>query len=140
TLNSAATLVTLDFVRPTLPRLSPARLVWIGRATTIVLTLLAAIWAPMIQRFEGLWSYLQQVFAFVASPLVAVFLMGLWSRRLGARAALRGLACGHGLSAALFAAREMGWVTIHFAVIGGLLFAATAVMTLLWMQALGKSD
>ncbi len=45
-----------------------------------------------------------------------------------------------GNEAALFAAREMGWVTIHFTVIGGLLFAATAVMTLLWMQALGKSD
>lgn len=140
TLNSAATLVTLDFVRPTLPRLSPARLVWIGRATTIVLTLLAAIWAPMIQRFEGLWSYLQQVFAFVASPLVAVFLMGLWSRRLGARAALRGLVSGHVLSAGLFLARETGMVTIHFTIISGILCAATAIFTFLWMLRLDAAD
>src|SRR5690606_19588868 len=70
----------------------------------------------------------------------AVFLMGLWSRRLGARAALRGLVSGHVLSAGLFLARETGMVTIHFTIISGILCAATAIFTFLWMLRLDAAD
>ena len=94
----------------------------------------------MIQHFQGLWAYLQQVFAFVASPLVATFLFGLWSRRLGARAALRGLICGHVFSALFFIAREANWIHIHFTIIAGIVCAATALFTWGWMQVLGASD
>ncbi|MGA9333894.1 MAG: sodium/solute symporter [Rudaea sp.] len=140
TLNSAATLVTVDFIQPHKPRMTQSQLVWSGRVTTIVITLLAALWAPMIQHFQGLWAYLQQVFAFVASPLVATFLMGLWWKRLGASAALRGLICGHVFSAAFFIAREIGWVHIHFTIIAGILFVATAAFTWAWALVLAKSD
>lgn len=140
TLNSAATLVTLDFVRPKKPHLSPTQLAWTGRLVTLVIAMIAALWAPMIQHFSGLWAYLQQVFAFVASPLVAVFLMGLWVKRLGASAALRGLACGHALSAVLFVLRETEVITLHFTIMGGVLCAATALLTTFWMWKLGAAD
>ncbi|HET8881753.1 MAG TPA: sodium/solute symporter [Solimonas sp.] len=140
TLNSAATLVTLDFVQPYRPGMTQGQLVWTGRIATLVITLVAALWAPMIQHFQGLWAYLQQVFAFVASPLVAIFLMGLWLPRLGARAALRGLICGHVFSALLFAAREADLVTLHFTIIAGVVFAATAAFTYGWMRGLGDTD
>src|SRR3546814_6693517 len=84
--------------------------------------------------------YLLQVFAFVASPLVAIFLMGLWMRSLGANAALRGLICGHLFSAALFAAREADLFGLHFTIIAGVVFAATAGFTLIWMRVLGAAD
>src|SRR3546814_11300415 len=84
--------------------------------------------------------YLLQVFAFVASPLVAIFLMGLWMRSLGANAALRGLICGHLFSAALFAAREADLFGLHFTIIAGVVFAATAGFTLIWMRVLGADD
>src|SRR3546814_20445049 len=90
TLNAATTLITLDFVQPYRPAMTQGQLVRTGRIATLVITLLAASWAPMIQHFQGLWMYLQPVFAFVASPLVAIFLMGLWMRSLGANAPLRG--------------------------------------------------
>src|SRR3546814_17286527 len=80
--------------------------------------------------------YLQQVFAFVASPLVAIFLMGLWMRRLGANAALRGLICGHLFSAALFAAREAALFGLPFKIIAGEVFAAPAGFTLIWTPVL----
>jgi SSS family solute:Na+ symporter len=140
TLNSAATLITLDFVQPRKPHLQPTQLAWTGRFATMVIALIAALWAPMIQHFSGLWAYLQQVFAFVASPLVAVFLMGLWVKRLGASAALRGLACGHALSAALFVLRQTGAVTLHFTIMGGVLGVATALLTTFWMWKLGARD
>ncbi len=140
TLNSSATLLTLDFIQPRRPGLTSRQLAMVGRVLTLALALIAAVWAPMIQHFQGLWSYLQQVFAFVASPLVATFLMGLWVSRLGASAALRGLACGHLLSILLFAGREAGIVTLHFTLIGGLLFVMTAAFTLGWMHFLGAPD
>jgi solute:Na+ symporter, SSS family len=140
TLNSSATLITLDFVQPMRPRMSEAQLAWTGRGVTMLIAIVAALWAPMIQHFAGLWSYLQQVFAFVASPLVATFLMGLWVKRLGTSAALRGLACGHALSALLFALRETEVITIHFTVIGGIVCVATAVLTWAWMALLQGRD
>jgi SSS family solute:Na+ symporter len=140
TLNSAATLLTLDFVQPSRPSLSPRRLAWVGRIATLAIALAAASWAPMIQHFSGLWAYLQQVFAFVASPLVAVFLMGLWVKGLGPSGALRGLACGHALSALLFVLYESGVLPLHFTILGGVICAATALITWGWMRLLGGRD
>ncbi|MET0289200.1 MAG: sodium/solute symporter [Pseudoxanthomonas sp.] len=140
TLNSAATLITLDFVQPKRPNLSATQLAWYGRVFTMIVAVIAALWAPMIQHFSGLWTYLQQVFAFVASPLVATFLMGLWVKRLGSSAALRGLACGHVLSAALFVLRETEVITLHFTIMGGVICAATALITWGWMSLLQARD
>lgn len=140
TLNSAATLITLDFVQPRKPNWSSEKLAWFGRITTIVVALIAATWAPMIQHFSGLWAYLQQIFAFVASPLVAVFLFGLLSTRLGSRAAFRGLVSGHVFSALLFVPFLKDWVPIHFTIVGGVIFAATVLLTAMWAWILGDED
>jgi SSS family solute:Na+ symporter len=140
TLNSAATLVTIDFVQPRRPRMTQSQLVWTGRITTLAITLIAALWAPMIRHFQGLWAYLQQVFAFVASPLVATFLLGLWWKRLGSAAAWRGLVCGHVFSALFFVARATGLVHIHFTIIAGVVFAATALFTVAWQRRLAGVD
>lgn len=140
TLNSAATLLTADFIQPARPTWSSVRLAWIGRALTLLIALAAALWAPMITHFQGLWAYLQQIFAYVASPLVAVFVLGLASRSLGPRAALRGLVSGHVLSAVVFIGEQAGWVPIHFTVIGGILFVLTLLLTWGWMMALGEAD
>ncbi len=140
TLNSAATLVTVDFVQPRRPAMTQNQLVWTGRITTLVITLLAATWAPMIRHFQGLWAYLQQVFAFVASPLVATFLLGLWWKRLGAGAAFRGLISGHVFSALLFVGYITKVVNIHFTIIAGIVFVATAALTWMWAMILGGQD
>lgn len=140
TLNSAATLITLDFVQPRRPHWDGEKLAWCGRVVTVVVTLIAATWAPMIEHFQGLWAYMQQLFAFVASPLVAVFLWGLWSKRLGASAALRGLICGHLFSVLYIVAQSLGWVHIHYTVIGGVVCAFTALAIWGWMRWLGRRD
>ncbi|MDD4886234.1 MAG: sodium/solute symporter [Thiomonas sp.] len=140
TLNSAATLLTVDFVEPRRAHWSQAQLTTLGRVFTLIIALAAGLWAPQIQNFQGLWSYLQQVFAYVASPLVAIFVFGLASPRLGPKAALRGLASGHALSALIFLGERAGWVPIHFTVIGGVLFVLTLLLTAGWMRALGAAD
>lgn len=125
TLNSASTLIMVDFVQPRRPDLSARQLASLGRWTTLGLMLLAALWAPSIDRFPGLFAYLQQTFAYVTPPLVAVFALAFCSRTLSARVALRALVAGHGLSLVLFIAAQTGHNNIHFTIVAGILFAAT---------------
>lgn len=140
TLNSAATLLSLDFLQPARPHWDGRRLARAGRVFTLLVALAAAAWAPQIAHFQGLWAYLQQVFAYVASPLVATFVLGLAVPSLGPSAALRGLATGHVLALALFGAERAGWLDVHFTVVGGVLFVGTVALTLGWMAWLGASD
>ena len=140
TLNSAATLLALDFVQPRRPHWDSLQLARAGRVFTVLIALLAALWAPQIVHFQGLWAYLQQVFAYVASPLVATFVLALALPPLGPTAALRGLVSGHLLALLVFAAVRAGWLDIHFTVVGGVLFAGTLLLTLAWMAWLGPRD
>lgn len=135
-LNSASTLITVDFLKPKRPDLDSRQIARLGRWITITLMLLAAAWAPMIEHFPGLFAYLQQGFAYVTPPLVAVFLLGVFGRWLGASAALATLISGHTLSAGWFLATEAGLVNVHFTIVAGLLFMASLLLAVLWQQAL----
>ncbi len=125
TLNSASTLVIVDFVKPKRPGLTSQQIAVLGRKCTMVLMLVAAIWAPMIDNFPGLFAYLQQTFAYVTPPLVAVFAVGFISRTVTAQAAWIGLIAGHSISAMVFIAAQLEWHSVHFTIVAGLLFIIT---------------
>ena len=131
TLNSAAALVTLDFIKPIRPGLSPRRTAWIGRTAILVFMVLSAMIAPVIGGFEGLFHYLQTALAFLVPPVVAIFLYGIFWKRAGPGAALLTLLGGHGLSAVLFAATVGGVLELHFTLIAGLIFAVSSAIFLL---------
>jgi len=131
TLNSAAALVTLDFVKPLWPGLGPRRTAWVGRAAIVMFMLLSALVAPVIGGFEGLFHYLQTALAFLVPPVVVIFLFGVFWSRAGARAALATLLGGHAVSALCFVAVTTGWLELHFTLIAGLIFAASALLFLL---------
>jgi SSS family solute:Na+ symporter len=84
TLNSASTLITMDFVQKLRPGMSSKSLVRTGQIATVILVICAAAWAPMIESFSTLWVYLQQILSFIAPPIVAAFVVGLFSRRSNA--------------------------------------------------------
>jgi SSS family solute:Na+ symporter len=138
-LNSASTLVIHDFVAPRRPGLGPKQLARLGRYVTLAMMVIAAAWAPAIDRFPGLFAYLQQAFAYVTPPLVAVFAVGMTSRRVGAQAALRALVTGHAVSAAWFVATQAGWLGVHFTIVAGILFALTLVAAFAWQAAGGAA-
>jgi SSS family solute:Na+ symporter len=137
TLNSAAALVTLDFVKPTWPQLTPRRTAWIGRAAIVVFMVLSALVAPAIGGFEGLFHYLQTALAFLVPPVVVIFLFGLFWPRAGAGAALTTLLGGHAVSMVCFVAMLTGWLDLHFTLIAGLIFAVSSVIFWLagWLTA-----
>jgi SSS family solute:Na+ symporter len=132
TLNSASTLIMVDFVKPAYPELGSRAIARLGRYCTLILMIAAALWAPMIDHFPGLFAYLQQTFAYVTPPLVAVFLIGVSSARVSANAAWRGLISGHLLSFLVFISAQFAWHTVHFTIVAGLLCAATAAFIALW--------
>jgi SSS family solute:Na+ symporter len=136
-LNSASTLITVDFVQPRRPGLDSRALARLGRWLTLALMLLAALWAPMIESFPGLFAYLQQAFAYVTPPLVAVFALALWSRRLTATAAFLATLSGHAVSLAWFVATQLGWLSLHFSIVAGVLFAITLVFAGVWQWQVG---
>lgn len=101
TFNSAATLITMDFVKKIRPEMSSQGLVRSGQIATLVLVILACLWAPQIEKFGDLFGYLQYVLSFICPPVVAVFLLGLFWKRANATGAFTALMVGFGITTIL---------------------------------------
>jgi SSS family solute:Na+ symporter len=118
TLNSASTLLTMDFLKPLRPKTTDQQLAWAGRIFTGVFMILAVLWAPNIEKFPSLWQYLQTVLGYIAPPIVALFLMGLFWKRANSHGAFAALLVGFGIGALDIALRIAGvdiWLTqMHF--------------------------
>ena len=92
--NASSTLFTLDFYQKLRPQASQAQLVWVGRAATATMVLIALCWIPVIQGARGLYEYLQGIQAYLAPPIAAVFFLGVFMKRLNAAGCLAALVCG----------------------------------------------
>ncbi|OPZ10103.1 MAG: Sodium/glucose cotransporter [Alphaproteobacteria bacterium ADurb.BinA280] len=125
TFNSAATLVTMDFYRQWRPQADGAALVRAGRITTLVFMVIAVAWAPQIARFESLWQYLQAVLAYAVPPVVALFLVGMFSARANARGAFATIVVGLLGGAGLFYANVLSSTPmgLHFLLVAPILTA-----------------
>jgi SSS family solute:Na+ symporter len=81
-------------------KLRPGRpereLLTVGRIATGVVVLFGIIWIPVMHNMAGggLYRYLQGVQSYLAPPITAVFLLGLFTTRINARGALSGLLVG----------------------------------------------
>ena len=131
-LNAAASMLTMDFVRPLRPQISGRALLAIGRGFTAILMVLAALYAPMIERFGSLFAYFQSTLAYLVPPIVAVYMLGLFRRRTTPRGAFAGIVAGVAIGFALFAVREiagirepLGMPDLHFTIMAIALFVLT---------------
>lgn len=119
TLNSASTLITMDFVQKLKPGISSKGLVRAGQIATVVLVILAAAWAPMIETFRSLWTYLQQILGFISPPIVAAFVVGLFSRRSNSNGGFWSLVISYAL--------VLVWIAYCFSTFGGISTEQTGV-------------
>ena len=93
--NSCATLITMDLYGKLRPGASDRRLVWVGRASTVLLTVLGLAWIPFMRFFSGqLYTYLQSIQAYISPPIAAVFLLGLLWKRINSQGAMAALLAG----------------------------------------------
>jgi SSS family solute:Na+ symporter len=118
TFNSASTLITMDFAIKIKPDLTSKQLVRIGQVATLVLVVLACLWAPQIERYSSLWEYLQLVLSFIAPPVAAAFIVGLFDTRANGTGAFVSLMVGAAVSVAYLLADQYdvdNWFTqMHF--------------------------
>ena len=93
--NSSATLFTIDFYKNYKPEASEHRLVWVGRIATITVVVLGLIWIPIMKSLGSvLYEYLQNVQSLIAPAIAAVFLLGVFNRRITPKAGQWGLLVG----------------------------------------------
>ncbi len=81
TLNSASTLIVVDFIKTRMPNITSDEIVRYSRISTFALMIFAAVWAPQIANFGGLWAYLQQMYSIMVPPIVVLFTVGVFYKR-----------------------------------------------------------
>jgi len=93
--NSSATLFTMDFYKIKRPDASEHQLVLFGRIATISVVLLGLVWIPIMKSLGSvLYEYLQNVQSLIAPGIAAVFLLGVFNRKITPKAGEWGLLIG----------------------------------------------
>ncbi|MCX6137544.1 MAG: sodium:solute symporter [Ignavibacteriales bacterium] len=93
--NSCSTLFTIDIYRKLKPASSEKHLVFVGRVATTVVVVCGVLWIPVMKGISGtLYQYLQSVQSYLAPPIAAVFLLGIFSKRINSAGALTALIGG----------------------------------------------
>jgi SSS family solute:Na+ symporter len=93
--NACSTLYTIDIYKKSHPDASEKQLVKVGRIATAVIVLLGMAWIPLMGRIDdGLYNYLQSVQSYLAPPIAAVFLLGVFFKRLNAQGAYTSMVIG----------------------------------------------
>ena len=129
--NSVSTLFTVDVYQKLRPETSARKLVTIGRTTTVVMTALGLLWLPIMKAISGggLYQYIQSVQSFLAPPIVAVFVMGLFWKRMNLRGAVWGLSLGFVLGMAKLGANALWGGADGFAFIQDFYFSGLLLIT-----------
>lgn len=149
--NSCATLVTFDVYRKLRPQASEKRLVRVGQLTTLALVVVGIAWVPVVPYLSNaVYQYLQSVQAYIAPPIAAAFLLGIFFKRLNLpgvmTAFLTGFVLGmgrlalelihkrtvvDGVPAGLTGTPLEPFVTIHFLHFAAILFVICSVLLIL---------
>jgi len=146
--NSSASLFTIDIYEKLRPGRSERHLVRVGRIATTAVVIAGLAWIPIMSRISegGLYHYLQSVQGYLAPPITAVFLLGLFHARTNAIGATTGLIVGFviGLGKtvvqAFFGAGEgklsnpawLAWIgDANFLYFSGVLFVISVAIVLL---------
>lgn len=136
--NSCSTLITWDVYRKLRPQASEQQLVWVGKVSTVILVAFGLAWIPLMKFISSqVYVYLQSVQAYISPPIAAVFLIGIFSKRVNAQGAMASLLTGFVLGtvrliAELSKSSLSGWLYtyadinfLHFAI---LLFVICSVV------------
>ena len=92
--NSCATLFTEDFYKPMFKNKSETTYVLVGRTATIVVVILGIVWIPVMQSLGSLYDYLQGIQSLLAPAMVAVFALGIFSKKITPKAGETGMIVG----------------------------------------------
>jgi SSS family solute:Na+ symporter len=85
----------MDIYKKLKPDTPEKTLVAVGRFATGVVVVSGILWIPFMKYISGeLYHYIQSVQAYIAPPIAAVFLLGLFFRRINSHGAMAALVGG----------------------------------------------
>jgi len=98
--NSCSTIFTVDIYKKLYPKTTEKKLLFIGRLATIIVVIMGILWIPIMSNISGvLYVYLQKIQAYIAPPITAVFLLGIFYKRINAHGAFVTLVAGFVIAA-----------------------------------------
>lgn len=80
-LNSASTIATIDLYQKFTGEKSETKLVSVGKVFVTIFVVLAALLAPKLESFGGIFAYIQEFQGFISPGILAVFIFGFFSPR-----------------------------------------------------------
>ncbi len=93
--NSCSTLFTVDIYKKLRPNAPEKKLVHTGQIATVFVVIVGIIWIPIMANISGvLYEYLQSVQSYIAPPITAVFILGIFYKRINATGAISTLVMG----------------------------------------------
>ncbi len=93
--NSCSTLFTVDIYKKLRPHAPEKKLVRTGQIATVFVVIVGIIWIPIMANISGvLYEYLQSVQSYIAPPITAVFILGIFYKRINATGAISTLVMG----------------------------------------------
>ncbi len=93
--NSCSTLFTVDIYKKLRPNTPEKKLVRTGQIATVIVVIIGIIWIPIMANISGvLYEYLQSVQSYIAPPITAVFLLGIFYKRINSQGAFATLIMG----------------------------------------------
>lgn len=93
--NSCSTLFTVDIYKKLHPNTPEKKLVRTGQIATVFVVIVGIIWIPIMANISGvLYEYLQSVQSYIAPPITAVFILGIFYKRINATGAFATLIMG----------------------------------------------
>ena len=139
-LNSTSTLFTMDFYAQARPGTDSRKLVLIGKVTSLAVIVIAALWAPNIGRFGSLLKYYQEMLSYIAPPVVAAFLVGIFSRRANGNGAFIGLLSELAMAVVMLLWRHRIFGDLHFLLIIPILLLFSVAVICLASLAFPRPD
>lgn len=93
--NSCSTLFTVDIYKKLRPETPEKKLVRTGQIATGIVVVIGIVWIPIMANISGvLYEYLQSVQSYIAPPIAAVFLLGIFNKRINGQGAFVTLIVG----------------------------------------------
>ena len=93
--NSCSTLFTVDIYKKLRPNTPEKKLVRTGQIATVIVVIIGIVWIPIMANISGvLYEYLQSVQSYIAPPITAVFLLGIFHKRINSQGAFMTMVVG----------------------------------------------
>ncbi len=128
TLNSTSTLFTMDFYSHFCKETDSKKLVKVGKIASLAIIVLAALWAPQIGKFGSLLKYYQEMLSYISPPVVAAFLLGIFSKRVNGNGAFFGLVSGLLVAVLMLFFRENIFGGMHFLLVVPFLLCTSMIV------------